>query len=157
MISRSSDAAEAGAPDLPSADELRRLPAEREARKAAEALHHAAEEERRRDALLECMRDGSRFDPAERMRRAAALFRAAVERGHTEVQCFRFPSELCTDRGRAINNGETGWEDTLTGLPRRIFDFWREHLRPRGYKLRAAIVEFPGGMPGDVGFFPSWG
>lgn len=141
---------------LPSADELRRMLAEREARKAVEAQRHASEEERQRTALIECMRNASHFDPAERLRRAAALVKAAAERGQTEVQCFRFPNELCTDRGRAINAGEPGWQQTLTGLPAQVYQFWHEHLRPRGYRLRAAIVEFPHGMLGDVGFFLSW-
>jgi hypothetical protein len=37
-----------------------------------------------------------------------------------------------------------------------MYQFWNEHLRPRGYKVRAQIVEFPGGMPGDIGIFLIW-
>jgi hypothetical protein len=35
-----------------------------------------------------------------------------VSNGKTEVQVYRFPNQLCTDNGRAINQ-EPGWEDTL--------------------------------------------
>src|SRR5690606_26469016 len=69
---------------------------------------------------------------------------------------FRFPSELCTDGGRALNNNESTWPDTLVGQPREFHDFWREHLRPQGYRLRAEILDYPGGVPGDVGFTLAW-
>jgi hypothetical protein len=29
-------------------------------------------------------------------------------------------------------------------------------FRPRGYKLKVQIVDFPNGMPGDVGMFLTW-
>ena len=92
----------------------------------------------------------------EKCKRAAAIIQRAVKNGLTEVQVLRFPNELCTDRGRAINQGEPGWENTLTGIPKDMFQFWHEHLRPRGYKVHAQIVDFPGGMPGDIGIFLSW-
>jgi hypothetical protein len=28
-------------------------------------------------------------------------------------------------------------ENTLTGLPKELFQFWDTHLRPRGYRLAA--------------------
>jgi hypothetical protein len=73
-----------------------------------------------------------------------------------EIQVMRFPNSLCTDRGRAINQQEAGWENTLTGLPKELFAFWKKHLQPRGYKLRCEIVDFPNGMPGDVGMTLGW-
>jgi hypothetical protein len=35
---------------------------------------------------------------------------------------------------------------------------WRRvhQLEPKGYKLRAQIMDFPGGMQGDVGIFLRW-
>jgi len=45
---------------------------------------------------------------------------------------------------------------TLTGLPKELFFFWRQYLQPRGYKLRFQIVDFPNGMPGDIGVTLSW-
>jgi hypothetical protein len=32
-----------------------------------------------------------------------------------------------------------------------------ERARPAGYHLKAQIINFPDGMPGDVGLFLSWG
>ena len=74
----------------------------------------------------------------------------------TEVQVHRFPNALCTDHGRAINQQEKGWENTLTGLPKEIYGLWERHFRDKGYKLRCEIIDFPGGMPGDVGMTLSW-
>ena len=82
--------------------------------------------------------------------------RAAAQRGETEVMVMRFPNSLCTDMGRAINNSEPGWPETLTGRPRQAFEFWREHLQPAKFKLKALIIDWPGGLPGDVAFFLAW-
>jgi hypothetical protein len=38
-----------------------------------------------------------------------------------------------------------------------MYQFWHKHLRPRGYKLKAQIVDFPGGLPGDIGMTLNWG
>lgn len=86
-----------------------------------------------------------------------AKLRSAAEKGQTELMVMRFPTALCTDKGRAINNMDEDWPDTLTGQPRQAYEFWRDHLKHAGYNLSAMIVEWPGGLPGDVGFFLKWG
>ncbi|WP_425104850.1 hypothetical protein [Ancylobacter sp.] len=83
--------------------------------------------------------------------------RAAAERGETEIMVMRFPNSLCTDHGRAINNAEPGWPETLTGRPRQAYEIWRDHLKSTGYGLSALIVEWPNDMPGDVGMYLTWG
>ncbi|MBS7539835.1 hypothetical protein [Ancylobacter lacus] len=83
--------------------------------------------------------------------------RAAAERGETEIMVMRFPNAVCTDKGRAINNELENWPDTLTGRPRQAYELWRDHLRAAGYHLKAMIVDWPNGMPGDVGLFLAWG
>ncbi len=85
------------------------------------------------------------------MKRAAGIIQRAVSNGMTEVFLGKVPKELFTDRGRAINQAEPGWENTLTGLPKEIYDFWKKYLQPRGYKLRLQVVDYPDGMPGDFG------
>ena len=77
--------------------------------------------------------------------------------GQTEVQVYRFPNQMCTDKGRAINQQEPGWENTLTGVPKEIYQLWAKYFRPRGYKLKVEIINFPGGMPGDVAMTLKWG
>ena len=86
-----------------------------------------------------------------------AKLRAAAERGQTELMVMRFPNAICTDHGRAINNADPSWPDTLTGRPRQAYELWRDQFRDAGFKLSAMIIEWPGGLPGDVGFFLKWG
>ena len=81
----------------------------------------------------------------------------AAASGKSELEVMRFPVDLCTDRGRAINNSEAGWPDTLTGVPRQAYEVWQQYLQPAGYRLKAMIVEWPHGLPGDVGLILSWG
>jgi len=142
---------------LPTAKDLQKKLALAEAEKAAESARHAAAEEAEKRALLEQLQKPSGISDEERMKRAAAIIQRAVTNGQTEVFVGRFPNTLCTDRGRAINQAEPGWEKTLTGLPKELYEFWEKYLRPRGYRVRFQIVDFPGGMPGDVGVTLSWG
>jgi len=79
-----------------------------------------------------------------------------VRNGLTEVLVYRFPNSLCTDKGRAINQMEKGWENTLTGIPKEIFLLWTDYLKPRGYRIAYQIIDFPGGVPGDIGVTISW-
>jgi hypothetical protein len=69
---------------------------------------------------------------------------------------YRFPNSLCTDRGRAINQQEPGWEKTLTGIPLEIFQLWSDYLKPRGYRIRYQIVDFSDGVPGDISIVIAW-
>jgi hypothetical protein len=52
---------------------------------------------------------------------------------------------------------EPGWEKTLTGIPKEIYQLWQDYLQPRGYKIAYQIIDFPGGVPGDIGITLSWG
>jgi hypothetical protein len=76
--------------------------------------------------------------------------------GEKELMLFAFPSDLCADGGRHINNALEGWEETLPGAARRIYEFWRDDLQPRGFRFFARIINYPDGMPGEVGVFFSW-
>jgi hypothetical protein len=92
-------------------------------------------------------------DGKERLRKALL---AAAERGTNHLQVFTFPSELCTDGGRAINNADPNWPETLVGYAARAYEFYKQELQPHGYKLRAEILNYPGGVPGDVGITLAW-
>jgi len=84
------------------------------------------------------------------------LVRNAVEHDQYEALVYSFPSTLTTDHGRAINNVEPDWPETLQGKARELYDRYKENLQPKGYKLKAMIINFPDGMPGDVGMFLNW-
>jgi hypothetical protein len=141
---------------LPSAQEMMEKLALAEAEKASEEgrKHAAAEAEKK--ALLDKLTKPSGVSDEEALKRVAVIVERAVSNGLTEVQVFRFPNALCTDHGRAINQQEPGWEATLTGLPKEMYNFWDRELRPRGYKLKVQIVDFPDGVPGDVGITLKW-
>jgi hypothetical protein len=139
-----------------SAKELMAKIAKVEGEKASKAMkaHEAAEAEKQ--ALLDRLARPSGLSDDEVMERAAIIVNRAVENGMTSVQVFRFPNHICTDNGRTINQVEDGWEQTLTGVPKEIYEFWKRQLKPRGYHIRYEIIDYPGGMPGDVGIFLSW-
>jgi hypothetical protein len=141
---------------LPSAKDCMTKIALAEAEEATKAMRKQQEADAEKKALLDQFSKPSGVSDEERIKRAASIIKRAVDSGRTETEVFRFPNQLCTDHGRAINQQEPGWEKTLTGLPQELFQFWHKHLRPRGYKLRVQIVDFPGGMPGDVGMTLSW-
>jgi hypothetical protein len=107
--------------------------------------------------LIERSSKPSGLSDEQVMKKAAAIIERAAKNGLTEVQVYRFPNALCTDRGRAINQQEPGWENTLTGIPKEIYEFWHRQLRPLGYKMRVQIVDFAGGVPGDIGMSLKWG
>jgi hypothetical protein len=141
---------------LPSASEVRKMSAEKEAEKAAEYMrkHQAAEAEKKE--LIDRLLKPSGVSDEERMRRAATIIKRAVSNGLTEVEVGRFSNKLCTDGGRAINQQEPGWEETLTGLPKEVHGFWKKHLEPRGYRVKYQIADWPNGMPGDISITLIW-
>lgn len=142
---------------VPSAKAVMEKIALAEAEKASEEMRRRAREEAEKKALVERLSKPSGLSDEQVMKKAAAIIESAAKNGLTEVQVYRFPNTLCTDRGRAINQQEPGWENTLTGIPKEIYDFWYRRLRPLGYKLRVQIVDFAGGVPGDIGMSLKWG
>jgi hypothetical protein len=141
---------------LPTAQEVMEKLALAEAEKASASARKQSDADAEKKMLLEKLTKPSGVSDEEALRRVAAIIERAVSNGLTEVQVYRFPNALCTDRGRAINQQEPGWETTLTGLPKEMYQFWERQLRPRGYKIRVQIVDFPDGMPGDVGITLKW-
>jgi CBS domain-containing protein len=83
--------------------------------------------------------------------------REAAERGEREFQLLRFPSDLCSDGGRAINAALPEWPQTLRGEAAELYVRWESELKPRGFHLAARVLDFPGGKPGDIGLFLGWG
>src|SRR5690349_1574130 len=142
---------------LPSAKQAMEQLALAEAERASEALRHQEKADAEKKALLDRLSKPSGVSEEEALKRAAAIIQRALKNGLTEVEVLRFPNALCTDRGRAINNMEPGWDSTLTGLPKEMYQFWDRHLRPLGYKARVQVVDFSAGVPGDIAFTLKWG
>jgi len=141
---------------VPSAKAVMQQIALAEGKKASEEMRRLAREEEEKKALIDRLTKPSGLSDEEVMKKAAAIIERAARNGLTEVQVYRFPNSLCTDRGRAINQQEPGWETTLTGIPKEIYEFWHRCLRPLGYKLRVQSVDFAGGVPGDIGITLKW-
>jgi len=83
--------------------------------------------------------------------------RSAAERGEKEFMLLRFPSDLCSDGGRAVNAPEPDWPSTLRGEAAEFYLRWQRDLKPLDFRLAARVLDFPGGFPGDLGLFLTWG
>jgi len=142
---------------LPTAKEIQRQAALKEAEKADEFARHLAAAEAEKKKLIDKLSKPSGLSEDEKVKLASTVIQRAVRNGLTEVQVYRFPNSLCIDKGRAINQQEAGWEKTLTGIAKEIFQLWADYLQPRGYRIRYQIIDFPGGVPGDIGITLSWG
>ncbi len=90
------------------------------------------------------------------MDRLNKVIRVAAEQGHKEVRVITFPASFCNDGGRRINNMLPDWPDSLEGFAKKAYEFYQKELRPLGYKLHAQVIDFPGGMPGEIGLFLKW-
>ena len=141
---------------LPTAMDLKKKTALEAAAMAAAEMRKDAAADAEMKALIDQLTKPTGVSDEEGIRRGAAIIQRAAKNGLTEVQVIRFPNQLCTDRGRAINQMEPGWEATLTGKPKEIYQLWYKHFRPRGYRLRVQIIDFPGGMPGDIAMALCW-
>ena len=130
--------------------------AECEAAKAAEELRHAKEQAEKQKAVIEELHNPFDRSAEQPTQVVMQLVSRAADRGQSEVQVYRFPNAMCSDRGRGIGNSEADWETTLEGRPKFAYEFWRDHLRPLGFHLKAEVLEYPGGMPGDIGFILTW-
>src|ERR1700730_10149599 len=142
---------------MPSAKQIQKEAALKEAEKAEEYARLVAAAESEQRALIERLSRPSGKYEEEKVQLASTIIERAVRNGLTEVQVYRFPNSLCTDKGRAINQLEAGWENTLTGIPKEIFQLWADYLKPRGYRISYQIIDSPGGVRGDIAITIAWG
>lgn len=140
--------------ELLTPSDLRKLQDELEGRKAAEAIARRRKTEDEQKQLHDAfMSQEIRPDAKERIN---LVIRRAVENGLSEVQVLVFPSAWTSDHGRRINSNEPDWPQSLDGFAKRAHEFYVNELQPLGFKVRAEILNYPNGMPGDVGLFLSW-
>src|SRR5262249_12582962 len=88
--------------------------------------------------------------------RLNAAIKRAAESGRSEIQIFTFPASFCNDQGRRINNMDAEWPSSLEGFARKAYEYFEENLKPLGFRMRVQILNYPGGMPGEVGVFLGW-
>jgi hypothetical protein len=113
----------------------------------------AAEQKKLADFTAEFLHKHVTEDEIAMVRR---LITNAVKDGKMEAMVYSFPSDLCTDSGRAINNNDPNWPATLQGKAKEFYDRYQERAKPQGFRLKAMVINFPGGVPGDIGFFLNW-
>jgi CBS domain-containing protein len=118
-----------------------------------EELRHSAEEKREHEAA-ELI--GKHISEAS-WRNLIHAARTAAEHGEKEFQLLRFPSQLCSDGGRAINAPDPDWPATLRGEAAEVYLRWSRDLKPHGFHLAARVMDFPDGVLGDIGLFLVWG
>jgi len=142
---------------LPSAKELQAQIAQAEGEKASAALKAQAAADAEHQAFLDRISKPSGLTDDQVLEKASHIIARAASNGLTSVQVFRFPNHLCTDNGRMIDQAEGGWEKTLTGIPRELYEFWERQLQPRGYHIKYEVIDRPKGVRGDIAVFLSWG
>jgi hypothetical protein len=138
----------------PSADQLRMALLEEQMKEAEKQEKLQARQNQELTKFTESfLKDQVNEDEIAMVRR---LVMNAVKNGKFEAMVYSFPSDLCTDSGRAINSADPQWTETLQGKAKQFYERYLKIAKPQGYKLKAMIINFPGGMPGDVGFFLNW-
>jgi hypothetical protein len=125
-----------------------------EMKKMEEERQRKQKREREQRELREAFM--SREVHPEVMDRLNKVIRVAAEQGHKEVRVITFPASYCNDGGRRINNMLPDWPDSLEGFAKKAYEFYQKELRPLGYKLHAQVIDFPGGMPGEIALLLKW-
>jgi hypothetical protein len=112
----------------------------------------AAEAEKQ--ALIDKLSKPSGLSEEEKVKLATTLIQRAVRNGLTEVQIYRFPN---THRqGPRHQPDGKGLGEDAGRVPKEIYQLWSDYLQPRGYRIRYQVIDFPGGVPGDIGITISW-
>ena len=149
--------------------------AERDARRRRDREAEEHLQQRKEEELAEFRKRLDNFQLTDAVVQSGLdRIKRAFERGETELMFSSFPSSFCTDGGRAIINAgappinkpskaelaaradEPVWLATLPAGVRKVHKYWRDNLKAGGFKFEARIINYPGGVPGDVGLFFSW-
>jgi predicted transcriptional regulator len=125
----------------------------RETVEQREALQKQAAEQRQQEADELADKQLSDEDWQNTLSRA----RDAAEHGRMEFELLRFPNQLCSDGGRAVNVAEPSWPETLCGIAADTYRRFEDELKPQGFELDARIVGYVDDKPGDIGLFLTWG
>jgi hypothetical protein len=151
------------------------LIAERDARRSRDREAEDQLQRRKQEQLADYRKRLDNFQLTDAIVESALdRIRHVFELGETEMMIASFPTTFCTDDGRAIINAgappinkptkeelaarpdEPEWLVTLPLGVRKVHDYWKENLKPGGFKFTARVINFPDGKPGDVGLFFSW-
>jgi hypothetical protein len=138
----------------PSAEDLRKAILDEQMKEASKELGHQSEQSAALAKFSESFLNEKLSD--EEIAAVRRVTMNAVKHQKFEELVYTFPSALCTDNGRAINSADPQWPETLQGKAKQFYERYVQYAKPQGFRLSAMIVNFPGGIPGDVGLFLSW-
>ena len=141
--------------DLLKPEDLRKISDDQDMAKAKKAMEPARKDEEEQASLREIFM--SREIHPEAVARVNAAVRRAAEQGNRQLLAITFPASYCNDKGRRINTLEADWPESLEGFAKKAYEFYMAELKPLGFKLNAQILDYPGGMPGNVGLYLTWG
>ena len=149
--------------------------AEREANRRRDRDAEEQLQRRKEEELTEFRKRLENLELTEKVIQSGLYrIRRAFERGETELMISSFPSSFCSDGGRAIGNAgappinkptkeelaaraeHPEWLATLPTGVGKVFEYWKANLKPGGFSFSARIINYPDGMPGDVGIFIGW-
>jgi hypothetical protein len=141
---------------LPSAADLDEVVETTAKRKEEDQRRLDREAEQRKKAEIEALRRPVTISEDE-IKDLVRKFRQAAEQGLSEYVIFSFAAELLDDRGRAINNFDPEWPNTLAGAARGYYNAWERYLRDKGYKIRAQVSDFDeDGLIQEISLIIAW-
>jgi len=135
-------------------EDLRKISDDQDMAQAKKALAQKKVDEDERASLHEIFMSKD-IHPEAKARINAAVQRAA-QQGARKLVAVKFPASYCNDQGRRINNLEPDWPQSLEGFAKKAYEYYMAELKPLGFKLNAEILDYPGGMPGEVALYLRW-
>ena len=136
-------------------EDLRKISDDEDMAKAKTAMERQRKDDEEQAGLREIFMSRD-IHPEAAARVNAAVSRAA-QQGNRQLLAVTFPANYCNDKGRRINNLEADWPDSLEGFAKKAYEFYLAELKPLGFKLNAQVIDYPGGMPGNIGLYLTWG
>ena len=92
----------------------------------------------------------------EALDRIATLVRKTVDMGDKQALVVAVPLRLAARPGARDHQPRHGLaRASSTASPKRAYDFFKRELEPRGFQIRAEILNWPGGMPGRCRLLPA--
>jgi hypothetical protein len=134
--------------------DLRKISGDEDMARAKKAMESQRKDEEERAGLLEIFM--ARDLHPEAKARVNEAIRRAAQQGNRQLLAITFPASYCNDKGRRINNLEPDWPDSLEGFAKKAYEFYIAELKPLDFKLNAQVLDYPGGMPGNIGFYLTW-
>jgi hypothetical protein len=153
---KGADESAPGNAELPSAADLEKVVESSIKHKEEEKHKLQREADEREKAKIQALRKPVKISEEE-TKDLVHKFRSAAEKEEKEYVILTFPAKLLEDGGRAINNLEPGWPDTLTGAARGYYEAWDSFLKQKGYKISARVSDFDDdGLIKDINLVISW-